>query len=79
MLPKVPAYHRNGDVADLPEIDAKAAAANHPDEWSLEPWSADQRRVYDLQKAEERQAASAAVRERAADQVNGKLLIRSPA
>ncbi|MBY3027587.1 hypothetical protein HF265_00430 [Rhizobium leguminosarum] len=79
MLPTVPAYHRDGDVADLPEIDAKAAASNHPDEWSLEPWSAGQRRAYDLQKAEERQAASAAVKERAADQVNGKLLIRSPA
>ncbi|EJB07511.1 hypothetical protein Rleg9DRAFT_6525 [Rhizobium leguminosarum bv. trifolii WSM597] len=79
MLPTVPAYHRDGDVADLPEIDAKAAATNHPDEWRLAPWNEGQRRAYDDQKAEERQAAVAKVKERAADPVNGKLIIRSPA
>lgn len=79
MLPTVPAYHRKGDIVDLPEIDAKTAATNHPDEWSLQPWTAEQRRAYDQQKAEERQAATKASKERAADNVNGKLIIRSPA
>lgn len=42
MLPTVKAYRSNGDVSDMLETDAKAAATNHPREWSLTPWTAAQ-------------------------------------
>ena len=43
MVEKRTIYHRNGDYATLPSVDCNDAVHNHPDEWSYQPWTDDQK------------------------------------
>lgn len=72
-------YHVNGESYDVHSLDARAACDNHPDEYSTTPWSAEQRQAHERKRAEERQAADAAARERRADKANGRVLFSHPA
>ena len=45
MLTKVKIYRVNGEEVELPSLDAREAVTNHPDEWSLTPWTKMQRQA----------------------------------
>jgi hypothetical protein len=55
MVDMVEMYRINGEKETVPEIDAKQACRNHPNEWSRTPWTLEmKKRVEAKQTAEQR-------------------------
>lgn len=46
MIQRLRMHRINGESIEVPSVDAHEATRNHPNEWSLTPFSAEQIRAY---------------------------------
>lgn len=78
MTHQVPLFHVSGESYAVYPLDAREACERHPDEYRMEPWSAEQRRTHALKEAEALRVSTEGRRKRDADTANGKLIVRGP-
>jgi hypothetical protein len=79
MTHQVSLFHISGESYTVYPLDAREACERHSDEYRMEPWTPEQRRVHALKEAEALRMSAEDRRKRDADTANGKLVVRGPA